>query len=62
MSNVNWDPEDEDDDIPIDYPWDDEEEDLRKMKDKHPGHSEDSYRTGRNLGVDFPYVPGDPFW
>lgn len=39
-----------------------EDADIDEMKRKHPGHSDEAYRTGRNLGVDFPYVPGDPFW
>jgi hypothetical protein len=38
------------------------DEEIEDMKKRHPGHSEEAYRTGRNLGVDFPYVPGDPFW
>jgi hypothetical protein len=41
---------------------DDGNADIEDMKRNHPGHSEEAYRTGRNLGVDFPYVPGDPFW
>lgn len=32
----------------------------RQMRRYHPGHSDKSYNAGRFLGVDFPYVPGDP--
>lgn len=35
---------------------------INEMKRKHPGHNDDAYSAGRMLGVDFPYVPGDPFW
>jgi hypothetical protein len=32
------------------------------MEERHPGYSKESYNTGKFLGSDFPYVPGDPFW
>lgn len=31
-----------------------------KLKQEHPGYPEESYRAGDFLGLDFPYVPGDP--
>lgn len=32
------------------------------MESRFPGSSREGRDTGRALGVDFPYVPGDPFW
>lgn len=31
-----------------------------ELKREYPGYSEGSYRAGNFLGLDFPYVPGDP--
>lgn len=53
-------PDEDDDDYIDDRP--DVEDSLDEMKRNHPGYSEESYRAGKFLGVDFPYVPGDPFW
>lgn len=33
---------------------------YEEIKRNHPGYSEESYRAGDFLGLDFPYVPGDP--
>lgn len=38
------------------------EERLSEMKDKFPYSTKESRETGDFLGVNFPYVPGDPFW
>lgn len=53
------DPDEEEEEI---YQEDDENYRVQKMREDHPGHSEEAYRTGDMLGVGFPYVPGDPFW
>lgn len=42
--------------------WDEDDDDWRTMKKNHPEHTDESCKTGNALGVDFPYVPGDPFW
>lgn len=33
---------------------------LQKMKNEYPGYTEESYKAGRFIGLNFPYVPGDP--
>ena len=38
------------------------EERLRDMKDRFPQSTKESREAGEFLGVNFPYVPGDPFW
>lgn len=60
-----YDPEDEEEEGKPGFHEDEEDEDYYgddDMGKRHSGHSEESYRSGRFLGVDFPYVPGDPFW
>lgn len=56
------DPEDyeEDEYSPNHYSEDDEIDDG--MKGNFPGSSREGRDTGRMLGVNFPYVAGDPFW
>jgi len=44
------------------YPEMIEQTPVDKIKKNHPGHSDESCKIGSMLGVDFPYVPGDPFW
>lgn len=55
---------DEEDDNEDD--WDQDERNgftgQEEMRKNHPGYSEEAYKTGETLGVNFPYVPGDPFW
>lgn len=51
-------PDDEEDDDHVER-HEDEDDDMEK---RHPGHTKEAYDAGRFLGVDFPYVPGDPFW
>jgi hypothetical protein len=48
----------DDEEIDI-HEFDDETEDER-MKRKFPDSTKESRNAGRFLGVDFPYVPGDP--
>lgn len=52
---MNYDPKDTDEDD--DYPYYREED---EMDTKYPDYSEESKNAGRFLGLDFPYVPGDP--
>lgn len=64
MNNENYspDPEDDDDDFPRQYDDDDDDyyERKRKMDRDFPGYSDESKRAGLFIGLDFPYVPGDP--
>lgn len=56
----NMHPDDEDED---DYPQhSSSEEEDDDMEERFPGSTREGRDTGRFLGVDFPYVPGDPFW
>jgi hypothetical protein len=57
---LDWDDDDLDiDDMDTDLKY---QKNLQESKQNHPGHSDNAHRTGAFLGVNFPYVPGDPFW
>lgn len=63
---MNLDPKDYNDDDDDDYGHqnhydDDREDDYEdEMDRKYPHYSQESRNAGRFLGLDFPYVPGDP--
>lgn len=41
-------------------PEDDWEEDQDEMETNFPEYSEESKNAGKFIGIDHPYVPGDP--
>lgn len=47
------DPNDEEEDLSFD-------ERLEQLENDFPEYSEESKRAGAFIGLDFPYVPGDP--
>lgn len=47
--------------IPVSELMEDEDfEDDNDMEERHPGYRKENYNAGRFLGLDFPYVAGDP--
>lgn len=51
---------DEEDDIPSTDDVHTAELRDKRMREQYPGYSEESYGFSNFLGIDFPYVPGDP--
>lgn len=56
------DPNEEEEDDQYTFPLHEDDEIQDGMKSSFPGSTREGRDTGRMLGVDFPYVPGDPFW
>ena len=45
---------------PQDLDDDDDDETDNDMEIQYPGYSQEAYNAARFIGIDFPYVAGDP--
>lgn len=62
MERLNYDPDDDEDWItPIPTPDDDDDDDDDdNWEDLFPEYSQESKNAGRFIGLNHPYIPGDP--